>query len=108
MRVAKGGRHWAMTLVGIVLCMMAAVVAFSSQSVTGDQGTVECGATLSAVFLMFPSDPAPGEGWAIEPCNAALGARWLLMLVLAGAGAALLWFGREKPVGHVVLPPLGG
>lgn len=108
MRVAKSGRRWAMTLAGLVLCVMAAVFAFSSPSVTGDQGTVDCGATLSAVFLIFPSDPAPGEGWAIEPCNAALGTRWLLMLALAGVGAALLWFGREKPVRHGVLPPLGG
>lgn len=97
-----------MTLVGLVLCMATALVAFSSPSVTGDQGTVDCGATLSAVFLIFPSDPAPGEAWAVEPCNAALGTRWLLMLVLAGVGAALLWFGREKSARHVALPPLGG
>jgi peptidoglycan/LPS O-acetylase OafA/YrhL len=106
--VAKSGRRWAPTLAGLVLCVLVPVVAFSSPSVTGEQGTVDCGPTLSAIFLIFPSDPAPGEAWAIEPCNAALGTRWLLMMALAGVGAALLWFGREKPARHVVLPPLGG
>lgn len=87
---------------------MIPVVAFSSPSVTGEQGTVDCGPTISAVFLIFPSDPAPGEAWAIEPCNAAFATPWLLMGVLAGVGAALLWFGRAKPARHGVLPPLGG
>ena len=90
MAVAKGGRRWALTLAGLVLCVMIPVVAFSSPSVTGEQGTVDCGPTISAVFLIFPSDPAPGEAWAIEPRNAAFATRWLLMVVLAGVGAALL------------------
>ena len=106
--MAKGGRRRALSLVGLLLLLMVPLVAFSSPSVSGEQGTVDCGATVSAIFLMFPSDPASGEAWAIEPCNAALGARWLLMLALAGVGAALLWFGREKSARHVVLPPLGG
>ena len=106
--VAKSGRHWALTLAGLVLCVMASLIAFSSPSVTGTPGTVDCGPTIRAVFLIFPSDPSPGEAWAIDPCNAALGTRWLLMLTLAGVGAVLLWFGREKPARHSVLPPLGG
>ena len=108
MGVATSGGRRALTLAGLVLCVMVPVVAFSSPSVTGEQGTVDCGPTLGAIFLIFPSDPAPGEAWAIEPCNAALGTRWLIMLALVGVGAALLWFGREKPARHEVLPPLGG
>jgi hypothetical protein len=106
--VAKSGRRWALTLAGLVLCIMVTLIALSSPSVTGAQGTVDCGPTVSAVFLVFPSDPAPGEAWAIEPCNAAFGTRWLLMLALAAVAGALLWLGREKPARHVVLPPLGG
>ena len=97
-----------MTLAGAVLCMAAALIAFSSPSVTGAQGTVDRGPTVSAVFLIFPSDPAPGEAWAIEPCNAAFGTRWLLMLALTAVAGALLWLGRDKPARHVALPPLGG
>jgi hypothetical protein len=106
--MVKSGRRRALSLAGLVLLLMVPLVAFSSPSVTGEQGTVDCGPALSAIFLIFPSDPAPGEAWAIEPCNAALGARWLLMLALAGVGAVLLWVGRERSARHVVLPPLGG
>lgn len=108
MAVANRGRRWALKLAGLVLFLMAPVVALSSPSVTGEQGTVDCGPTVSAVFLIFPSDPLPGEAWAIERRNAALGTRWLLVLALAGVGAVLLWVGREKPSRHAVLPPLGG
>jgi hypothetical protein len=95
-------------MAGLVLWGLAAVIAASSPTVTGTQGTAGCGPTLSAVFLLFPSDPAPGKAWAIEPCNAALGSRWLIMLAAVALGGALLWFGREGPARHVVLPPLGG
>jgi hypothetical protein len=87
---------------------MVPMIAFSSPSATGAQGTVDCGPTVSAVLLIFPSDPAPGEAWAIEPCDTALSSRWLLMLALAAVGGVLLWFAREKPARHYVLPPLGG
>jgi hypothetical protein len=93
--------------VAALLLVAAGVVALSSPSVTGSEGTVECGPTVGAVLLMFPSDPAPGEGWAVQPCNVAVGSRWLVLIGLLALSGGLLWWSRDRTSRHVVLPPMG-
>lgn len=100
------GRRAAQVVAGLLL-VAASVVALSSPSVTGSEGTVECGPTLSAVLLMFPSDPAPGEGWALQPCNVAIGSRWLVLIGLLVLAGGLLWWSRDRTLRHVVLRPMG-